>query len=821
MPPVTFSGPLTNVTINLDELLSETITLDPSRISALDSFRTSPFTGTFTAAEINSRLEATRRELRSTWFRRDIPPGWAEDHDPVRQQVRLVNTFDGRLTGWVPLRERDDLIASLPYEATPVFSITNANFSGTFTGHNPFSPSTHSLTRHTMPDTRKITLPIVLGRRYLNGRRETVLAERFHDEWSNNEVAVMRRPNGSTYLLYACSGSGYHSFPSDPTPDDLISDATDEHGNPLPWPAPRARRDNLEAEANRPVLLGMYATTDVPGLHAKDELIGAVFAAPSANRATIYEKHSGTLQYLTTVTLHSGWSGPTFGRVRELAVNKFAPHSYGYPARAEPLPLSDMRRLGLIVDRVRSSILQALDPLRPDGKAFQMTARSTPVRTAYRTRKQKFGVLREEIESVVRELRDGTFASYDVESLAEMLNEGPARRASEIARYVNRVAEDKGEGEVLTQLDCGHWAPNDIDHYHHDHRDNSFCAGCLSRDRYVWCNDTDDYRLRDDAYYYDDDECWLSVDPGSDDDDSSYSGHLQSWNASTHYLTHDTSFTPSQFGDFTMGIELEVQADRGSERPARISECHEYFNESDPTLPGYAMFKRDGSLDDYSGFEIVTAARKLEDHVKMFRGWKPVDLTSWDNGNCGMHVHIDSRAFSALTLGKFLMFFNDNKNVDFIRDIAGRHPYRDDQAERYAAALDQKLVANPKMVKDRSSNSSRYRMVNVTNLTEEEQERLDCEIVRESKGSYSTVEVRIFRGTLRKSRLLAQIEFANAAVHFCRTASWQDLSGAAFKAWLAPKAGVFPNLARWLRVSPVRNKNYGAETVRRETAEEV
>ena len=63
------------------------------------------------------------------------------------------------------------------------------------------------------------------------------------------------------------------------------------------------------------------------------------------------------------------------------------------------------------------------------------------------------------------------------------------------------------------------------------------------------------------------------------------------------------------------------------------------------------------------------------------------------------------------------------------------------------------------------------------------------------------MELRIFRASLKKERLLAQIEFTHAAVTFCRTASWHQLSGDDFKAWLATGAALqYKNLARWFGV---------------------
>lgn len=370
----------------------------------------------------------------------------------------------------------------------------------------------------------------------------------------------------------------------------------------------------------------------------------------------------------------------------------------------------------------------------------------------------------------------------------------------------------------LVRADCGHVTL--ADDVHHDGHNNTYCAEC-AEDLVEPEDGNGEKYLRDDLirwrggyYLHRPAEMQRALRGNS---------LLQDWSTPCDRLDHDKSFTPSPLGDFTMGIELEVQAgydgydddddddydgdgdgdDGRTSRAAAISKCDEHFNGS--CVAPYAMFKRDGSLSSSRGFEIVTAARRLDDHIEKFKAWVPQNLEAWDAGCCGMHVHIDSRAFSALTLGKFLMFMNDSENAKFIRGIAGRHPHYDDQAADYAAAIDQDFVENPRVVKQ-GDIGGRYKIVNLTNLTGREQDRLGCEVDRSSKGNYSTVEIRIFRATLRKQRLLAQIEFAHAAVAFCRVASWQNLTGDAFREWLNNTA-CYPHLTRWFG-SKVRNARY-------------
>lgn len=351
-------------------------------------------------------------------------------------------------------------------------------------------------------------------------------------------------------------------------------------------------------------------------------------------------------------------------------------------------------------------------------------------------------------------------------------------------------------GGELVRADCGH-VERRIDTVTTQDDRHTFCQACADEE-FVYvtaCRSSEEgYYHPDDVYFWESDgEYHLEPEPEPEPEDDE-DGLLQGWAASTAHLAHDRSFTPTWYGDFTMGIELEVETS-DYDRWDAVRDCDEQLNSD----RHYAMFKRDGSLHDAKGFEIVTAARRLADHIEAFKAWEPYDgLRSWAPGNCGMHVHIDSRAFTALTLGKFLQFFNDPANAKFIRSIAGRHPDMDSQAQSYAARVECDSP-NPARIKKGAGNS-RYRIVNLTNLTYDEQRRLLVEADRSSKGSYSTVELRIFRGTLKKDRLLAQIEFAHATVLFCRVAGLHQLNGRGFLAWLGSVAGQYKHLARWFGV---------------------
>jgi hypothetical protein len=170
-----------------------------------------------------------------------------------------------------------------------------------------------------------------------------------------------------------------------------------------------------------------------------------------------------------------------------------------------------------------------------------------------------------------------------------------------------------------------------------------------------------------------------------------------------------------------------------------------------------------------------------------------------------------------MTLGKFIMLINSDANADFIRKIAGRHPFTDNQARDYCSNESQSVLVNPKQAL-KGKSSSRYRMVNTTCLRPSEAKRLGVEYVGER--SFNTIELRIFRASLNKSRLLAQIEFAHACVYFCRVASWRELDRIHFVKWLSTVSSSYPHLADWYGVRR-RNTKVTAESQCRDTVDDV
>jgi hypothetical protein len=171
--------------------------------------------------------------------------------------------------------------------------------------------------------------------------------------------------------------------------------------------------------------------------------------------------------------------------------------------------------------------------------------------------------------------------------------------------------------------------------------------------------------------------------------------------------------------------------DKGEDREAAAAAIH--MAHADDLL-----LKHDGSLDN--GFELVTGKYALAHHQTL---WEKICQKALEHGcisykkpTTGLHVHLSRSFFTQLDIGKFVCFINSELHREHIRKIAGR-----DSASY--AALKKKTIT--------SLGEGRYEAVNLTN--------------------HRTIEVRIFKGTLKASRVLASIEFCHALAHWVKTVS--------------------------------------------------
>jgi len=321
---------------------------------------------------------------------------------------------------------------------------------------------------------------------------------------------------------------------------------------------------------------------------------------------------------------------------------------------------------------------------------------------------------------------------------------------------VQEALEDRGYCQCP---DCGEWEHGDNMRTTYDEQD--VCATCIDNnydwseyyDLYVHNNvschalDQDGDRVtihqEDHRFHYDD-----NLDTMIHEDYDPPSHLLRRYHSaknSNAYRKISSPFTEVT-GRF-MGVELEVEVRNrsGYDSDERISNIVEKLNDkiNDGHLGSRVWFEEDGSLTN--GFEIISNPMGLDTHTEFWQ-WLNDDtliknLRSHDTSTCGLHIHISRDALTKMQIDKMNVFINHPDNSELIRRISRRY------ATSYAR-IDQKVLGkahNP------AHSDARYEAFNLTNR--------------------HTVELRIFKGTIKYTSLMAALEFANALVNFTAPAS--------------------------------------------------
>lgn len=246
--------------------------------------------------------------------------------------------------------------------------------------------------------------------------------------------------------------------------------------------------------------------------------------------------------------------------------------------------------------------------------------------------------------------------------------------------------------------------------------------------------------MYDDDVFWHDERAYCS-DCCPDDDDSEY--------------IHDYYYKPSpvfhkcsdEENVRYYGIELEI--DRGGKDNENAQSIYDTANDHADNL----YIKSDGSLDE--GMELVSHPCSLKYHQNEFP-WtdilrKAVRLgyRSHDTRTCGLHVHIgraelgESFEEQEEVISRIMFFFESHWN-----ELFGFSRRSEDTLERWAPRHGYSDRPKEILEKAKKSTKGRYACVNITNK--------------------NTVEIRMFRGTLKLNTFMSALELVDA---ICENAS--------------------------------------------------
>jgi hypothetical protein len=240
----------------------------------------------------------------------------------------------------------------------------------------------------------------------------------------------------------------------------------------------------------------------------------------------------------------------------------------------------------------------------------------------------------------------------------------------------------------------------------------------------------------------------------------------------------DYSYKPAPIFHGTspyFGVELEVNVacDDDTDLDDVADEVQDLLQGTD-----HVYLKTDSSITDSdqfsAGFEIVTHPHSLSEHRALWPAFfdavrarrLSATVTSYKSGLCGMHVHISRQAFSSdRHIMRFVVAMNEPDNERFVQTIAQRSSGR-------WAEIKQKEP-------DYWQSEDRYEAVNTL--------------------PRDTIEVRIFRGSVRADRFMKNLEFCAAFLEWSRKERpVERLNYRYFVRWVTSKRADYPHLHAYL-----------------------
>ena len=369
--------------------------------------------------------------------------------------------------------------------------------------------------------------------------------------------------------------------------------------------------------------------------------------------------------------------------------------------------------------------------------------------------------------------------------------------------YSGVVSYDKDMNELRSHMTCSYFC-DDCDKYFISWNSNSAgiviymsfekylgmtrCEPCVKNiieewggeDRFIYCEQCESMEDRSESRTFNHSrycgDCYNDCVRECDNCSEEY------WHSDDHdcndvgNLIHEYDYRPRPHffgeGKYHFGFELEVESNHDSRR-----EGAEYVINR---LGSHAYLKRDGSLNN--GFEIVTHPHTLDEYQKKFNwscmnGLSERGYRSWHTRTCGLHVHVSRTAFGVVKKRedvlkaqshelRFIKLIYDNQRQ--IQRLAGR-------SSSYAKFNDKgNLAARVKY----GTQDDRYEAVNSQNS--------------------ETLEVRVFKGSLKPARILSAIELVHASVEYTRdlkvTGSNRALQWIKFVRFVADNETTYPNL---------------------------
>ena len=302
--------------------------------------------------------------------------------------------------------------------------------------------------------------------------------------------------------------------------------------------------------------------------------------------------------------------------------------------------------------------------------------------------------------------------------------------------------------------------------------DLPLCESCYDNS-YTRCTECECVIHREETYYLD------------EDDEFGYCEYCYDKQKETRYV-HNYNYKPvpvflgESANNRYFGVELEIDTGGKDNENA-----HDLLRIVNNDYEDKIYIKLDGSLNN--GFEIVTHPMTLDYHM-IEMDWEELTQTALNMGykshktdTCGLHVHVNRNTFTdnytmqESCIGRVLFIVErfweellrfSRRTENQIRQWANRYGFKHE----------------PRDILDTAKKScfNRYTCVNITNTT--------------------TIEFRIFRGTLKSNTIIATLQLVN---HICDLAFSLSNDNISKLSWVDFVEGIeyekYPELIRYMK----------------------
>jgi hypothetical protein len=257
---------------------------------------------------------------------------------------------------------------------------------------------------------------------------------------------------------------------------------------------------------------------------------------------------------------------------------------------------------------------------------------------------------------------------------------------------------------------------------------------------------------------------------------------LHNWDYKPRWVFYLGEKERREFDTLFTGLEIEMAIPTVS----LVDTCAHLINKE-----AFFYAVHDGSIGDHGrqghmGLELVTmpfsrdhwyeqmqaSLAEMLDKIKVNR------CRAWDTTTCGFHVHLSRRSFTPARLYKFLSLFMGN--ISFTLDAAQRK--EDEWFEQYSS-LRAEGVTKPHLIRkalDRIEPRRRARYVGINTTNKR------------------TVEMRVFKGSLKLATIEKNIELCWAAYDWSQVASLRAPTLGSFLSFVESEKDIYPHLHNFL-----------------------